>query len=187
MRVLLGITGASGSILCITLIKILKELEIDVLLTATKNGIKVCEFETNIKINDFVKSNSIQYYDIDDLFSPPSSGTFKLDAVVVIPCSMGTLSRIAQGTSSNLLERSADVALKEKKKLILSPRETPINSIHLENMLKLSRMGVVIIPPSIAFYTKPKTVDDIINFQVGKILDQLGVDHTLFNRWDSLS
>ncbi len=183
MRVLVGLTGASGSIYGITLIKILHEMKIDVQVTATQTGHQVCLYETGINIKDLSNDLSIPYYEIDNLFAPPASGSHRLDAVIIVPCSMGTLGRAAGGMSSNLLERSADVALKEGFKLILSPRETPLNTIHLENMVKLAHAGAIIVPPSVAFYTKPKTLEDIILFHTGKILDLLGLDHSLFSRW----
>ena len=183
MKVFVGITGASGSIYGVTLLKKLSECGVDILLTSTVQGEKVCQFETGIDIKELSQELKASYYEIDDLFAPPSSGSFQLDAVVIIPCSMGTLSRVANGSSSNLLERACDVALKERRKLILSPRESPLNSIHIENMLKLSQMGTIIAPPSIPFYNKPGSLDDIVNFQVGRVLDLLGLSHTLFNRW----
>jgi len=186
MRLFVGITGASGAIYGITLLKVLQEYDLEIMLTATQSGIEVCSYETGIDIKNFAETNSISYYDIDNLFAPPSSGSFKLDAVIILPCSMGTLGRIAHGISSNLLERACDVALKERRKLIISPRETPLNNIHIENMLKLSQAGGIIAPPSIPFYHKPKQIEDIINFQVGKILDLLDLSHTLFWRWGSM-
>ena len=115
--------------------------------------------------------------------SPIASGSSSVDAMVVCPCSMGTLSSIAVGASGNLMERAADVILKERKKLILVPRETPFSDIHLENMLKLSRMGAVILPPSPGFYNQPKTINDVIDFVVAKILDHLDVEQTLQPKW----
>lgn len=186
MKILVGITGASGSILGLRLIETLREYAVDLSVTVTKPGIKVCHYETGIHLPQYLLSQNITQYDINDLFAPPASGSYRLDAVIVIPCSMGTLARIAQGISGNLLERASDVMLKERKTLILSARETPLNSIHLENMLTLSRTGAIITPPSIAFYTKPTSLEDVINFQTGKILDILGLDHSLFNRWSGV-
>ncbi len=184
MRILIGISGASGSIYGLKLIEELqKKQEHEVLVTATETGFKVCEYETDINIQDFARERKLSCYDINDLFAPPASGSFNLDAVVILPCSMGTLARIAHGISANLLERASDVVLKENKKLILSPRETPINSIHLKNMLTLSRAGAILAPVSPAFYTKPKTLDDIIHYQVGKVLNLLNIHHSLFDSW----
>ncbi len=187
MRLLIGITGASGSVYGLRLIKHLSQCnKVELFITATKTGIKVCSFETKIDILSMAKELNISFFDIDDLFAPPSSGSFGLDGTVILPCSMGSIGRIASGISSNLLERASDVMLKERKQLIICPRETPLNSIHLENMLKLSRTGVNIVPVSTAFYYSPKTIDDIIDFHIGKVLDILGISHRLFQRWGAL-
>jgi len=126
---------------------------------------------------------SLTYYAADDFFAPIASGSAAPDAMLVAPCSMGTLARIAAGLSGNLLERAADVMLKEGRPLILLPRETPLSAIHLENMLKLARLGVRIVPAMPGFYGRPQTLDDVVNFVVGKLLDQLKVEHTLYTRW----
>ena len=125
----------------------------------------------------------VRYYAEDDFLAPIASGSAAADAMIVCPCSMGTLSRIACGSSGNLIERAADVMLKERRPLVFVPRETPLNEIHLENMLKLTRMGARMVPAMPAFYHHPESVDDLVNFVVGKLLDALGVEHTLFSRW----
>ena len=122
-------------------------------------------------------------YGRDEWFAPVASGSNAPDAMVVCPCSMGTLAAIAQGLASRLIERAADVVLKEGRKLILVPRETPFSAIHLENMLKLARLGVCILPPSPGFYTHPQSVQDMVDFVVARILDQVGVAHSLLPRW----
>lgn len=119
----------------------------------------------------------------EEWFAPVASGSNPADAMVVCPCSMGTLAAIAHGMSDNLIERAADVTIKEGRRLILVPRETPLSVIHLENMLKLARLGAVILPPAPGFYTHPQSVDDMVDFIVARILDQLGVDHALLPRW----
>jgi flavin prenyltransferase len=119
----------------------------------------------------------------EEWFAPLASGSNPPDAMVVCPCTMGTLASIAAGLSQNLIERAADVAIKEGRKLVLVPRETPFSAIHLENMLKLARLGVVILPPSPGFYNHPQSVDDIVDFVVARVLDQLGVPHALMQRW----
>jgi len=122
-------------------------------------------------------------YGREEWFAPLASGSNPPDAMVICPCTMGTLASIAAGLSSNLIERAADVCLKERRPLVMVPRETPFSTLHLENMLKLSRMGVVILPPSPGFYTHPQTVQDMVDFVVARVLDQLGVAHTLIARW----
>ena len=125
----------------------------------------------------------IEVYGRENWFAPVASGSNAPDAMVVCPCTMGTLASIAQGLASNLIERAADVVLKENRKLILVPRETPFSAIHLENMLRLSRAGAVILPPNPGFYHRPEHVDDLVDFVVARILDQLGIDHALSARW----
>jgi flavin prenyltransferase len=125
----------------------------------------------------------ICYYAENDFFAPIASGSSAPDAMIVVPCSMGTLSRISNGNSGNLLERAADVMLKEGRPLVLVPRETPLNAIHLENMLKLSRLGVKMVAAMPGFYHQPQTMEDLVNFVVGKVLDAVGVKNELFKRW----
>jgi flavin prenyltransferase len=128
----------------------------------------------------------LQAFGREDWFAPVASGSNADDAMVVCPCTMGTLAAIAAGLASTLIERAADVILKESRKLILVPRETPLSAIHLENMLKLSRAGAVILPANPGFYHHPKTPDDLVNFVVARILDQLGVEHRLMPRWGDI-
>jgi 4-hydroxy-3-polyprenylbenzoate decarboxylase len=116
--------------------------------------------------------------------APIASGSFKTDGMLIVPCSMKTLSGIANGYANNLIERTADVTIKEGRALLLSPREMPFSAIHLENMLKLARIGVKIVPPVLAFYHKPKKIDDIVDFIAGKILDAVGVEHEIYRRWE---
>ncbi|WP_298396225.1 flavin prenyltransferase UbiX [uncultured Azonexus sp.] len=126
---------------------------------------------------------NLQVYGREEWFAPVASGSNPPDAMIVCPCTMGTLASIAQGLSDNLIERAADVVLKEGRKLVLVPRETPFSAIHLENMLRLSRAGAVILPPSPGFYQHPQSVQDIVDFVVARVLDQIGVGHTLMRRW----
>ncbi len=125
----------------------------------------------------------LSVYGREEWFAPLASGSNPPDAMVICPCTMGTLAAIAAGLSSNLIERAADVCLKERRPLVLVPRETPFSTLHLENMLKLSRMGVVILPPAPGFYTHPQSVQDMIDFVVARVLDQIGVPHALMQRW----
>ncbi|NTV68522.1 MAG: UbiX family flavin prenyltransferase [Azonexaceae bacterium] len=126
---------------------------------------------------------NLAVYGREEWFAPVASGSNPPDAMVVCPCSMGTLAAIAQGLADNLIERAADVVMKEGRKLVLVPRETPFSAIHLENMLRLSRVGVVILPPSPGFYHRPQSVEEIVDFVVARVLDQIGVPHTLMQRW----
>lgn len=126
---------------------------------------------------------NLQVYGREEWFAPVASGSNPPDAMIVCPCTMGTLASIAQGLSDNLIERAADVVLKEGRKLVLVPRETPFSAIHLENMLRLSRAGAVILPPSPGFYQHPQSVQDIVDFVVARVLDQISVGHTLMRRW----
>jgi len=128
-------------------------------------------------------AEQLHVYGREEWFAPLASGSNPPDAMVICPCTMGTLAAVAAGLSSNLIERAADVCLKEGRKLILVPRETPFSTLHLENMLRLSRMGVVILPPSPGFYHHPQSIEDLVDFVVARILDQLGVQHTLLRRW----
>lgn len=189
------ITGASGSIYGLRLVEHLLAAGKKVNLIISNPGFIVIKEETgldwqgdeeslNSTIRGYFKAGKgLRYYDNKNFFSPMASGSAGRGTMVIAPCSMGTLGRIANGMSSNLIERAADVVLKERGTLILLPRETPLNDIHLENMLKLSKMDVRIVPAMPAFYQKPKTMDDLINFVVGKLLDQLDVEHQLFKRW----
>lgn len=188
-KIIIGITGASGSIYAIRLIEELLKKDIFVHIVCTDNGKKVMKFETNVNIDEWVRIlketyNHVKLEDINDLFSGVASGSYKFDAMVVVPCSMGTLAEISNGLAKNLLCRAADVALKENRKLILVPRETPLNAIHLENMLKLSKLGVSILPAMPGFYHKPESMEDLINFVVGKILDSLSIENILFKKWE---
>ncbi|GLC32545.1 UbiX family flavin prenyltransferase [Clostridium omnivorum] len=188
-KIIIGITGASGSIYAIRLIQELLKKDIFVHIVCTDNGKKVMKFETNVNIDEWVRIlketyNHVKLEDINDLFSGVASGSYKFDAMVVVPCSMGTLAEISNGLAKNLLCRAADVALKENRKLILVPRETPLNAIHLENMLKLSKLGVSILPAMPGFYHKPESMEDLINFVVGKILDSLSIENILFKKWE---
>ena len=191
-----AITGASGSTYGLKLTGALLKAGKTVNLLISSPGLSVIAHETGIKwsggedeVNKQIRAHfradeNLCYYDNNNFFSPIASGSSGQNTMVIAPCSMGTLGRIAGGMSSNLIERGADVALKERGKLILLPRETPLNDIHLENMLKLSRMGAQIVPAMPAFYHEPKSMDDLTDFVVGKLLDQLGVEHQLFKRWE---
>jgi 4-hydroxy-3-polyprenylbenzoate decarboxylase len=193
--VITAITGASGSIYGLRLVEELLRSGLKVYLIVSDQAFFVMKTETGInlkgrtgaetekKIKRHFASKRISYYGEDNLSASISSGSFNTDGMFVVPCSMKTLSGIANGYASNLIERAADVTLKEGRRLILAPREMPFNAIHLENMLKLARLGVKIAVPAPAFYQKPKDINDIVDFVVGKILDASGVKNDLFSRW----
>lgn len=194
-KIVVGITGASGSIYGLRLIAELLAADHQVSVLLTNAGRQVTAFETGLNLSAraaecqaqlqeyFSCATRLQYYAIDDFFAPVASGSSAPDAVVVCPCSMGTAGRIAAGLSDNLLERAADVALKERRQLVLVPRETPFNQIHLENLLRLAQAGGTILPAMPAFYHQPQTLEDLVTFVVGKVLDTLGMSHQLFTPW----
>ena len=192
-----AITGASGSIIGIRALKELaKNSEVHLLISSQSFSIIKDETgvdfsgktsaETERKIRRHFDSKQIHYHSECDLAAPVSSGSFKTEGMLVVPCSMKTLSGIASGYANNLIERAADVTIKEGRTLLLSPREMPFSAIHLENMLKLSRIGVKIAPPVLAFYHKPKKIEDIVDFIAGKILDAVGVEHDIYKRWGTV-
>lgn len=187
LRIVVCITGASGVIYGIKLLEVLKSMgDFEVHLVISKGGKKVMEIETDISIDE-VQGLADRFYEEDDFTAPIASSSFLIDAVVIVPASMKTISAIANGFTNSLVTRVADIALRLKKPLILVPRETPLNAIHLENMLKLSRLGAVILPACPGFYHQPKSMDDILNFIVGKILDSLGIKHDIYKRWKGVS
>lgn len=180
--IIVAITGASGAIYGIRLLEVLNDLNIENSLVISDTAKIVIESETDYKITDVV-SLSDKYYDFNDLTASINSGSFKADGLVIVPCSMKTLSSIANGYGANTITRVADVCLKEKRPTIIVPRETPLRSIHLQNMLTLSREGAVILPAMPGFYSSPDSVDEIVNFIVGKILDSLKIENNIFKRW----
>lgn len=182
MKVFLSIGGASGSVYGVRLLEELKKSKIELHLTASKGGKKILEHETNYKFKDLKKKADF-YYENNDLFAGPASGTFKLDAMVVCPCSMKTLSAIANGYGDTLTSRAASCFLKEERKLILVLRETPLDLPGIKNMEKAKLAGATILPAMPGFYHKPKKIEDLVDFIVGKILDQLNIEHSLFERW----
>jgi flavin prenyltransferase len=194
--IITAISGASGPILGIRLIEELLLSGKTVTGIASDSSWQIIGHELSLEkegpdpLNRLLKQRGIagsldnfHEYANDDFFCPAASGSSGFDAVVVIPCSMKTLSAIACGYADNLITRACDVALKERRQCIVVPRETPLNVIHLENMLKAARAGIQIVPPSPGFYTLPQSVDDIVNFIVGKILNLLGIKHNLFKAW----
>lgn len=182
MKIVVGMTGASGSIYTVRLLEVLRSAGCEIHFVASESGWQVIEYECGLTQTDIEKRVD-RVYDVNQIGSAIASGSFRIDAMVIVPCSMRTLGGIANGIADNLLMRAADVAMKEGRSLYIVPRETPLSAIHLENMLKLARLGVRIIPAMPGFYHRPKNMDELIDMMVGKICDQLGVEHTLFERW----
>ena len=182
MRILLGITGASGIIIAKRLSDELFKKEIEVVSIISKSAMKVASIECPGSTEQIGK-NSVRTYNEDEIEAGPSSGSFGHDGMVIVPCTMKTLSAVANGYSSNLITRAADVCIKQQRKLVIVPRETPLSPIHLENMLKLSRLGVCMIPPVMAFYNRPEKVSDMVDFITGKVLEALGIGHKLYEKW----
>ncbi|WP_031540455.1 MULTISPECIES: UbiX family flavin prenyltransferase [unclassified Bacillus (in: firmicutes)] len=185
---IVGLTGASGSIYGLRLIEELAKRDYLVHVIATDTAKQVITFETDIYLETFLKNLQQEGYktvleDATNFFASVASGSYHTDGMIIAPCSMGTLAEIAHGISDNLLDRAADVCLKERRPLILLARETPVNLINLENMLTLTKAGATIFPASPGFYSKPTTLNDIIDFMVGKILDSLQIENNLFKKW----
>jgi len=182
LKLIIGITGSTGAIYGIRMLETLKKLNVETHLIMSEWAEKCVSMETEYTI-DYVKSLATNTSNEKNMASSVSSGTHRVDGMIIAPCSMKTLSAIANGYDNTLIARAAGVTIKESRKLILMARETPLSAIHLENMLKLSRLGVVILPPVTEFYTKPKSIDDIVNHGVGKCLDQFNIEHDLYRRW----
>lgn len=182
MKVVVGISGGSGAIYGVSLLKALKELGVETHLVVTTMGEYVTEHECGVSLEQ-LKGLATYYHDNKNFAAPIASGSFKVDKTIIVPCSMKTLSGIANGFSDSLLSRACDVAIKERRPLIIVPRETPLSPIHLENMLKLANMGITIFPPSPGFYNHPETIEDIVINMTGRLLDMLGIENDLASRW----
>jgi len=182
LKLIVGITGSTGVIYGIRLLETLKKLNVETHLIMSEWATKCLGMETEYS-PDQVKSLASTVSDEHNMAASVSSGTHKVDGMIVAPCSMKTLSSIANGYDETLVARAAAVTIKEGRKLVLMVRETPLSAINLENMLKLARLGIVILPPVTEFYTKPKSIDDIVNHGVGKCLDQFDLEHNLYPRW----
>ena len=197
-RILVGVTGASGSIYAERLIETLLAAGVGrVYVVATESGEQVVRHELSAsrtvrislprilsgELTD-AERTVIRVFKNDDLFAPVASGSSAPTDMIVVPCSMGTLGRIANGISGCLLERAADVMLKQRRRLVIVPRETPLHAIHLQNLLTLAQMGTAIVPPSPGFYQKPKTIDDMVDFVTGRILEVLDIPHELYQKWN---
>jgi polyprenyl P-hydroxybenzoate/phenylacrylic acid decarboxylase-like protein len=184
MRLVVAITGATGTVLGVRLLEILQKLDVETHLVLSDWARATLSLETDYSVND-VRALATHTHGAKDLAAAISSGSFLTDGMVVCPCSMKTLAAIRMGYGDNLITRAADVTLKERRRLVLVAREAPLSEIHLENMHYLARAGAVIFPPTIAYYAKPNSVDDITDHIVGRVLDQLGIQHSTIDRWKS--
>ncbi|MBI5694865.1 MAG: UbiX family flavin prenyltransferase [Nitrospirae bacterium] len=197
-RYIVAISGASGSAYGLAIIKGLAYAGHEVAVTASREGISILRDETGLDISGMdgeaaareVESHlgtgplTVSFHAEDNLYAPISSGSFRTAGMFVAPCSMKTLAGIANGYANNLLERAADVVIKERRPLLIVPRETPLSAIHLENMLKLARLGVHILPAMPGFYNRPQTIEDMVNSIAGRALDLMGVDNEMYKRWE---
>ncbi|MEN9834760.1 MAG: hypothetical protein RL011_953 [Pseudomonadota bacterium] len=196
-RILIAVTGASGSIYAQRLVDVLRQRVDRVYLLFSETGAKVVRHELSSHTDGFSLAKAasgeldpdhrsvVRLLRNDDLFAPVASGSSAPTAMVIIPASMGCLGRIAHGISGNLIERSADVCLKQKRPLIICPRESPLNAIHLRNMLDLANLGTHIVPAMPGFYQRPETISDLVDFMVGRVLECLGMEHELYPAWNS--
>lgn len=181
-RIVVGISGATGAIYGVRLLETLHNLQVETHLVLSDWAARTIEFETRYTVDQVKELASVVHHN-KNVGASIASGSFRTEGMVVIPCSMKTLSGIANGYADNLIVRAADVMLKERRKLVLVARESPLNAIHLENMLKVAHAGAVLLPPMPAFYNKPSTLDDIINHLVARVLDQFNLEHHLAKRW----
>jgi len=186
MLLIVGITGASGAMYGIRLLEVLStSKEVETHLIISEAGEKMIRHETDWQ-PEKVRALADVCYDVNDIGAELSSGSFKRDGMVIAPCSMKTLSALANSYADNLISRSADTTLKERKRLVLLVRETPLHLGHLRNMVKLTEMGAVVFPPVPAFYNKPQTIQDLIDHTIGRVLDMFDIEHNLFARWPGL-
>lgn len=185
MCIIVGITGCSGIVYGKRLLEACEELDIETDLVVSPVAEKIMEFELNKELEDF-EERATRSYPHQKLEAPIASGSVENDGMAIVPCSMKTLGSIANGIAGDLITRAADVTLKEERKLVLVPRETPLNFIHLDNMRKLKRAGATILPAAPGFYHKPQSIGELVDFIVGKILDQFDVEHNLYQSWSGL-
>ena len=182
-RIVVGITGATGAVFGVRVLEALRAADIETHLVLSKWGQQTVEHETGLRLDD-LRERATVLHGAGNMAATVSSGSFRTDGMIIAPCSMRTAAAIANGCGDGLVHRAADVVLKERRKLVLVARETPLSEVHLENLLKLSRMGVTILPPMPAFYNRPATVDDIVDHIVARVLDQFGIDAEFAKRWD---
>lgn len=183
-RIVVGVTGATGTVYAIRMLEILREVGIETHLVMSKWALATMKYETD-RSWDEVQALATKSYALRDMAAPPSSGSFLHDGMIIVPCSMKTLAAVRAGYCDDLISRSADVCLKERRRLVLAVRETPLSAIHLDNMAFLERAGATIFPPVPAFYTRPKSVQDLIDQSVGRMLDCFGIHLDNFERWES--
>jgi 4-hydroxy-3-polyprenylbenzoate decarboxylase len=182
MKVFVGITGASGVIYGIKVLELLRRAGVEIHLSVSKTAEKVIKLETDYDVQ-YVKSLADYIWDEGDLSAPPASGSFGIDAVAVVPCSTKTLAAIANGFTVNLIVRAAEVGLKERRRVVLVVRESPLSLVHIRNMELATMAGAVVMPAAPGFYTRPKTIDDLVTTFAGRVLDLLGVKHNFTSRW----
>jgi flavin prenyltransferase len=180
--IVVAITGASGVVYGKRLLEVLKDMGKDTAVVVSDPAKIILEYELGINEED-IKKLATEYYYPKDLTSSINSGSFQVESMIIAPCTMKTLSAIANGYANNAVTRAADVTLKERRKLVIVPRETPLRSIHLENMLKVSNEGGIILPAMPGFYHTPQSIEELVDFIAGKILDVLGIENNLFERW----
>lgn len=181
-RLIVGVTGASGSMLGLRMLEALRELEVESHLVLTRAGRMTLHYETGLKPADLTRLADV-VHSADDIGAPISSGSFRTLGMVVVPCSMKSLAEIATGVTDNLLSRAADVVLKERRRLVLVARETPLHLVHLRNMTTVTEMGAIVVPPVPAFYNRPESIDDILDHLTGRTLDLFGLDTGRVRRW----
>ncbi len=181
-KIVVALTGASGSAYGVRLVEALSSEGREVLLVVSRAGETVLELETGLSSRDLLKPGVVLLHE-EEIAASIASGSFRTEGMVIAPCSMKTLTAVATGQAANLIQRAADVTLKEKRRLILVPRETPLNRIHLDNMLKAHDAGALIMPAMPAFYGKPGGIDDLVDSLTGRILDSLGIENNLATRW----
>lgn len=185
LKIIVGISGGSGAIYALALLRQLRILGCESHVVVSRMGAYVMKHECDVSLDE-LKTYADRFYENDDLAAPISGGSFRTFGMVVVPCSMKTLASIAQGFSESLLTRAADVTLKERRRLVLVTRESPLSAIHLENMLRATRSGAVVMPASPGFYHRPRSVAEIAVSFSGRILDELGVEHDLIRRWEGI-
>jgi 4-hydroxy-3-polyprenylbenzoate decarboxylase len=197
-KFIVAITGASGSIYGFHLVSALMKFPVDLFVLMSESGHQVAAHETDYKsgsIAEYIEKAGITFHEQaclneiepSDFFAPIASGSFQHHGMVVAPCSMNTLAAISSGITDNLIHRAADVCLKEKRPLILMPRETPLSLIHLKNMIRAAKAGAIIMPPSPGFYSRPETIEELVDSIVGRVLDHLSLDHDISTRWGDAS